>query len=89
MKKGTTFHHLISSEQAWRDNEVSLEELWVNDRTLSQGLGGKKSSQGMMMNEITPQDIMGRVGLYFFWGGGVVLFFPFSQLLSLFLQILH
>lgn len=88
MKKGTTFHHLISSEQAWRDNEVSLEELWVNDRTLSQGLGGKKSSQGMMMNEITPQDIMGRVGLYFFLGG-VVLFFPFSQLLSLFLQILH
>lgn len=48
---------------------------------------GKKSSQGMMMNEITPQDIMGRVGLYvsFFLGP----FFPFSQLLSLFLQILH
>lgn len=42
MKKGKVFHQFIISEQAWRKNEVSLEELQVNGWTPSQGLGGKK-----------------------------------------------
>lgn len=44
---------------------VSQEGLWVNGWT-PQGWEVKKQSQGIMMKEITPEDIMGRLGLYIF-----------------------
>lgn len=58
------FHPFISSEQAWRKKFH-----WKNYRLMVELLkdGRKKNSQGIMLKQITAQDIMGRMGLYSFF----------------------